>query len=91
MGGGTLQAVQCRGVRHIASLDQLVLCAASALLAGNAAAAKIAERNSLQAGDLRACLAIKWDKKGDSDNFPIMVARNNVNRPSHAHGSRPEP
>ena len=37
MGGGTLQAVQCRGVRHIASLDQLVLCAASALLAGNAA------------------------------------------------------
>ena len=41
--------------------------------------------------NLRACLAIKGGKKGDSDNFPIMVARNNVNRPSHAHGSRPEP
>ena len=34
---------------------------------------------------------IKWGKKGDSDNFPIMVARNNANRPSHAHGSRLEP
>ena len=40
---------------------------------------------------LRACLAIKWGKKEHSDNFPIMVARNNVNRPSHAHGPRPEP
>ena len=40
---------------------------------------------------IRACLAIKWGKKEHSDNFPIMVARNNVNRPSHAHGSRPEP
>ena len=45
----------------------------------------------VRARPLRACLAIKWGKKEHSDNFPIMVARNNVNRPSHAHGPRPEP
>ena len=50
----------------------------------------VSDSNPIRAR-IRACLAIKGGKKEHSDNFPIMVARNNVNRPSHAHGSRPEP